>query len=144
MMKRILVVLLTLVLCMTLAVFEPAGTTRNVVIDYGSSVLFSEKEIASAVRVVLVEFRKYKGCDLRRLYYDERKYLFEIDGYMTAGRGSVNGVEKENVIILFSDFYVPPFPGGSGSRSGGVRHHWSWILIRDSANGNWIINDHGY
>jgi hypothetical protein len=63
---------------------------------------------------------------------------------MNYGRGSSNGVESENVIVLFSDFSVDA-SGGDGSFNPNETYtNWSWILIRDRPNGNWRVDDWGY
>nr|WP_242954637.1 DUF4829 domain-containing protein [Desulfitobacterium chlororespirans] len=63
---------------------------------------------------------------------------------MSFGKGSVNGVKKENVIVLFSNFYV----GGTGGKGSlnpySLYNDRNWILIRDSESGNWRIDDSGY
>ena len=113
-MKKIFILLLVLVLCLPLSACKNEGTINNADIDYGSSTKFSEDEIKSAVDAVLIKFEDFKGCDLRRIWYDEDKSNAEIESYLTNGRGKTNGVKQENVIILFSDFYVDS-SGSDGS-----------------------------
>ena len=82
------------------------GITDNVEVSIGSSDRFSEVEIKSAANIVIKKFADFVGCELLQLWYDETRSDVVIDEYMSSGRGSVNSVEKENVIVLFSNFYV--------------------------------------
>jgi len=123
-MKTIVIILLVLMFCLSLLACDNAGITTDVKIDYGSSVLFSEAEVKSAVEAVLAKFKNFSGCDLLRLWYDESKSNSAIESYLTSGRGSVNGVERENVIILFSDFYVDSSGGDSSFNPDSTYTDW--------------------
>ena len=139
-MRRMVTLLCTLFL--SLCLFACEGTTDNAVIDYGDSAIFSKSEIKSAISAVLEDFKEYKDCDLVKLRYNDAMYLDHLEMYMTYGRGSVNGIGKENVIILLGEFNVgknadPYFAGESVT-------NWKWILTRKSAVDDWIIDDAGW
>ena len=120
------------------------GKTNNAIVALGESEKFSKEEVQAAADCVLKKFKDFVGCDLKKLWYDEEKSNTQVDGYMLSGRGSVNGVDKENVIILFSDFYVDS-TGGEGSFNPNFTYTgWNWILIRDSKTGDWRVDDWGY
>ena len=141
-MKRVIMLCGILALSLLLTAFR--GTTNNVDINYGSSDKFSESEIKSAVGTVLAHFTKvYKGCDLTRLWYSEAESNQWIENYMTYGRGSVNDVEKENVIVIQAHFNVSDkadiyFRGESAVTN------WRWTLIRNSLSDKWVIDDAGW
>jgi hypothetical protein len=63
---------------------------------------------------------------------------------MENGKGSVNGVDSKNVIILISEFVVD----GSGKNPvlnpNSTYTDYQWILIRQGENSDWIIDDQGY
>ena len=143
-MRRSITLFSILVLSLFLTALK--GTTNNVDIDYGSSVKFSEIEIKSAIDIVLADFAKakaYKGCDLTRLWYDEEESNQMVEIYMTYGRGSVNGVKKENVIILQGHFDV----GDKADiylKGESAITNWHWTLIRNNSMDKWIIDGAGW
>ncbi|ETA79728.1 DUF4829 domain-containing protein [Youngiibacter fragilis] len=115
----------------------------EITIETGKSVKFSEEEIAEAIDLVQTEFH-FPSAKLTKLTYDEEKSEWLIKGYMQNGRGSVNGVDPKNVIILLSEFHVD----GSGKNPvlnpNSTYTDYQWILIRQSENSSWIIDDQGY
>lgn len=137
---------LTLIACIVL-VFA-AGLLyfkSHTVVDIGKSTRFSKAEVQTAVDCVVTNFKSnFKGCDLLKIWYDENESDGEIVSYMTFGRGSINGVKKENVIVLFSDFYVNPNGGDGSLNQNSIYSDFNWVLIRDSKTGNWRIDDSGY
>lgn len=66
----------------------------------------------------------------------------EKEGYMKHGRGSINGVKKENVKIYKVTFYVKLKKDGASAMSSGL-HTESFTVIRKSENSPWLIDDHG-
>jgi len=142
-MKRTLTLVCLLGALVLLSSCARAGITRNAEIHIGSSTIFSEAEIQSAMDAVLEKFRDFRGCDLLRLWYDEVESNRHIQMYMTHGRGSVNAVEQENVIILFSDFHAGSRACPSLNRNS-VHTDWKWILIRESETCEWVVDDWGY
>jgi len=132
------------VLSLAACAFAPAGITKNAVVTLGESQKFSEDEVQAAADSILKKFRDFKGCDLKRLWYDEEKSDREADSYMFGGKGSENGVKKENVIVLFSNFYVGSTGGDGGFQPDADYRDWNWIVIRDSKTDKWRVDDWGY
>ena len=146
-MKRVITLLFTFALCLPIAACKGIGTTNNVEVDYGSSVFYSDAEIKSAFEAVLTKFRDFEGCDLRNLWYDEERSDRIIQLDISSGGGNTiknSGAEPENIIILFSDFYVDATGGDGSFNPDSTYTDWSWILIRDSGNGKWKIAEWGY
>jgi len=143
-MKKALIAVCLLSLCLGFSACGKAGTTDNVSIKYGASQRFNEDEIAAAGNTVIGAFKSYKDCDLLTLTYDEEYDDNMVDGYMGAGNGAVNGVERENVIALYSDFTVGASGADSGLNPNSTCTGWVWILIRDSETGDWVLDDWGY
>jgi len=120
------------------------GNVDNVEITIGASEKFSVIEIKEAINLVKEHFVTYYfGSELLQLWYDEIRSEQQINFYMNNGRGRSNGVIRDNVIILFSNFHV-------GSRAcmtfypNTIYKEWVWILIRDSADDPWRIDDWGF
>lgn len=143
-MKKIISSLCIALMMFSLAACKQAGKTNNVVVNIGESAKFSEKEINSAVNCVKKKFVDFEGCNLTRLWYDEEKSNQFIEEYLKNGRGSVNGVKSENVIILLSIFDVDSSGSDGSLNPNSTYSNWNWILIRDSKTGNWQVDDWGY
>lgn len=144
-MKKIIFTLCCLVLVVfSIVAFKQTGRTDNVVVSTEKSEKFSEEEVNSAISCVKKKFKDFKGCTLTNLWYDEAKSNDFIKGYLSNGRGSVNGVKAENVIVLLSDFNVDSSGGDGSLNPNSTYGGWNWILIRDSKTGNWRVDDWGY
>ncbi|AGF55703.1 hypothetical protein Cspa_c19350 [Clostridium saccharoperbutylacetonicum N1-4(HMT)] len=63
---------------------------------------------------------------------------------MKNGRGSVNGVKTENVIVLLSNFDVDSSGGDGSLNPNSTYDNYNWILIRDSKTDSWKVDDRGY
>lgn len=82
--------------------------------------------------------------DIRYSPSDSRK---AAEDYVKYGMGSVNGTKPENVIVFYIDYDVS-FPENTSEQEKGAwmssYDNWSMILIRDSKDGKWLIDDQGY
>ena len=140
----ILSLVLCLLICVPFSACSPnRGKTDGVQVELGASTLFSRNELMSAVDCVKKEFVAFEDCELIRIWYDEERSNFIKESYMTHGRGKILRVTRENVIILFSDFYVGPSAAGSFNLNSTYKN-WNWILVREAANSPWRLDDYGY
>lgn len=64
------------------------------------------------------------------------------EAYMKHGRGSINGVKKENIKIYKVTFYVKLKKDGASALSSGL-HAESFTVIRKNETSPWLIDDHG-
>lgn len=107
---------------------------RPVVLQYGSSELYSEAEMEEAVALIDKEFNSWKGC---RLYYVEyagdEPCERELDYCNTL---APDGVTYADCIIFHMDFRSPTFGGGAWNAC--QRYHWSWYLAR-TEGGAWEL-----
>lgn len=134
------IVCLTLTICLVFLLSACAGTARFAAVHVGESEKFTRDEIKAAVQVV----RKsaFESTIVTRIVYDEARSDEVVRGYMETGKGSVNGVSADNVIVLFTDFVT-------GGDTGALNPHdvytdYNWILIRDGQDGAWSVDDCGY
>ncbi|MFV0363260.1 MAG: hypothetical protein ACK5LL_09275 [Suipraeoptans sp.] len=111
------------------------GKTGNVVITLDESRKFSEEEVESAVDCVLEKFKDFEGCELQKLWYDEERSNAEVDD-----RGS----EEENIIVLFSEFYVGHIGVDPGFSTDSNYTEWMWVIMRDSKTDSWSVVSWGY
>lgn len=143
-MRKIVFFLCLVLMVLSLMVVTQVGKTDNVVVNIGATDKFSKNEVNDAVNCVKKSFKSYKGCTLTKLWYDEKKSDQFIEGYLKNGRGSVNGVKPENVIVLLSNFDVDSSGGDGSLNPNSTYDNYNWILIRDSKTDNWKVDDRGY
>lgn len=144
-MKKILFPLCLILIVLSLFVYTQNRKMDSVKITVGKSIKFSENEINDAINCIKNKFRDdFKGCKLTELWYDEKESNSLIEGYLTNGKGSVNGVKAENVIALKCNFYVGSLGGDGSLNSNSTYSNFSWTLIRDSKTGNWKVDEYGY
>jgi hypothetical protein len=124
-----------------LLVYNQVGKTNNAVVSIGKSDKFSQEEINNAINCVKKKFKDFRGCNLTKLWYDEEKSNYFIKVY---GKGSVNGVKAENIIVLLSTFDVNSSGGDGSLNPNSTYSNWNWIVIRDRKTGNWRVEDSGY
>ena len=145
-MKRKIIMLILIALCLLSSCTNP-GTVNNAEVEYGNSILYNEAEINTAIETVLVKFKNFKGCDLIKLWYDEERSNAIIKQDMTSnGENTIknSGATPENIMILFSEFYVDASGGDGSFNPDSVYNNWIWILLRNSADEKWKIADWGY
>lgn len=132
------------VLSLILLVLGLVACKENKIIrEVGPSDKFSKAEINSSLDKVIEDF-DFKGSSLKKVWYDEEKSEREVGFYMRNGRGSVNGVERENVIILLSEFDVDSSGGDGSLNPNSTYENFMWILIRNDKSSPWEIDDRGY
>lgn len=104
---------------------------------------FSKEEIAEAIKAVEDNFN-FPASTLTKVWYDEEKAETMRKSYLENGRGSVNGVKAENVIVLLSNFEVDDSGDNPVLNPDSTYENYQWILIRDSKESDWKIDDWGY
>lgn len=70
---------------------------------------------------------------------EDEKYK---ERYFINGRGSVNGVAKNNLKIYKVEYEVKFIKDGVGPKDSGIYEHW-YFLIRKDENSPWLIDDMG-
>lgn len=140
---KIAIFILVVVIVIVIDSTKQGGITDNVVVNIGESDKFTEEEINKAIDYVINNF-DFSACTLTRIWYDEEKSNSAIEGYLQYGRGSVNGVNPENVIILLSNFDVDDSGYRLGLNPNSTYTDYNWVLIRTSKRSKWRIDDRGY
>ncbi len=115
--------------------FSGCGIAFTAERNIESSEIYAEKEISAAMNEVCKYFTKeFSGCRLLKLSYS--------DTSVPAAKEWAKNYEKEEAIVLFSDFYV--FAEGDGSLQKGETYaNWKWILVRNKGE-NWQLKTWGY
>lgn len=121
--------------------FNPHKTIRIDLED--RSTQFTKEEIGEAIKVVEDNFG-FPACTLTKVWYNEKESDQFRKGYLESGKGSVNRVKPENVIVLLSNFDVDDSGDNPVLNPGSTYWDYQWILIRDNKTSDWKIDDWGY
>ena len=123
-MKRLLLLLLAALLCLSLAGCGGGGDTSSVRIDRGKSETLEKDEIRAAMDAAMDVFRKTcEGETLLTLRYDEAYSL----AWITANDPEPDG----NTLVLLATYR-----DADGKQHSGM----PWVLQRDD-KGNWTVED---
>ena len=113
------------------------GSTRGLQTKIGSSDVFTQEDIESAMGIVTEFFRKeFEGCTLKTLEYSEE--LTQDDAEEWAEQ-----YDAEEAIVLISSFYVAPNGGDGSLNTDSTYENWQWILTRNSGEA-WTLQTWGY
>ncbi|MGO1470547.1 MAG: DUF4829 domain-containing protein [Tissierella sp.] len=129
-MKKNIILLSIIFLTFTLIACKQDRKVDNIIIDLGESTKFSQEEVKEAIDTVKDNF-DFKGCTLKKLLYDEEKSNHATSGYMGNGRGSINEVKAENVLVILSEFDVDSVGGDGSFNPNSTYDDFQFILIRD-------------
>ena len=132
-MKRILSLLLIFVLFLSLT---SCGTLNFVDIEEFSSEIYTARDIADAMEVVLEEFQGKKDRILLKLSYAGDAELADYKDW--ADR---NGAD--DVIVFLTDYYISFFSDTPTQNNASEYENWKFILVRTNG-GEWEIVDQGY
>ena len=139
-MKKTLLTLLSLLIIFNLSACNKAEESK-IERNIGKSEKFSTEEINKAMVLVEQSF-VFKDAELTKIYYDEEKSNEEVDVYKTYGRGSLNDITPDNIIVINTDFTVSS--DVNEGLSEGEYKAFNWILIREDKNSDWKVEEKGY
>jgi hypothetical protein len=132
-MKKSILLLLTVVLCLLLT---SCGTLNFVDIEEFSSEIYTDRDITSAMEVVLEEFNGKKDRILLNLSYIGDAQLADYKDWTDR-----NGADE--VIVFLTDYYVSFFSDTPTQNTASEYENWKFILVR-TRGGEWEIVDQGY
>ena len=132
-MKKILSLLLIFVLFLFLT---SCGTLNFVDIEEFSSEIYTDRDIADAMEVVLEDFQGKKDRILLNLSYIGDSKLADYGDW--ADRN-----DADDVIVFLTDYYVSFFSDTPTQNTASEYENWKFILVR-TAGGEWEIVDQGY
>ena len=132
-MKRILSLLLIFVLLLSLT---SCGTLNFVDIEEFSSEIYTDRDITSAMEVVLEDFQGKNDRILLSLSYIGDSKISDYRDW--ADR---NGADE--VIVFLTDYYVSFFSDTPTQNTASEYENWKFILVRTNG-GEWEIVDQGY
>jgi hypothetical protein len=112
------------------------GTLNFVDIEEFSSEIYTGRDIADAMEVVLEEFQGKKDRILLNLSYIGDAQLADYKDWTDR-----NGADE--VIVFLTDYYVSFFSDTPTQNTASEYENWKFILVR-SSGGEWEIVDQGY
>lgn len=113
------------------------GDTNDVATHEVASDLYTQEEITAAMDTIKTEFKDWKGCTLKELYYAG-------DGFSEGHQDWADRNDEEEAIVLLSSFDVDSSGGPDRTLNPDSTYtDWMWILVR-SSGGPWKHVDHGY
>ena len=132
-MKKLISIILLCTLTLSLS---SCGTLNFVDIEEFSSEIYTGRDIADAMEVVLEEFQGKKDRILLNLSYIGDSEISDYKDW--ADR---NGADE--VIVFLTDYYVSFFSDTPTQNTASEYENWKFILVRTNG-GEWEIVDQGY
>lgn len=142
-MKKSIIFIGVILLVISLIACKQDSKADKVIREVEESTKFSEKEVKEAIELVKENF-DFKGCTLKKVIYNEEKSDYATSEYIGNGRGSINGVKAENVIVVLTEFDVDSAGGDGSFNPNSTYDDFLFILIRDDKASDWRIDDMGY
>lgn len=118
--------------------------TGNVKIDYGTSAVYSKKDMEAAIKIIKKEFDAFEGCELHSLSYvsDEKCNTAENIAWMNRLKSKDDPEAFTQCIAFDSSFHSPKTDSGAWNPDEEYTG-WSWWLAR-SDGGEWKLMTFGY
>ena len=120
--------------------------TEDVEVTLGESERFAPEELQAAVDCALRDCSNTnvnwgKDWKLLRLWYDEAEANIAMDSWIAYGgwASAGQGAERENIILLFTEFLFPDYPMGDGQKADRIFDDWEWVLVRDNKESDWRV-----
>lgn len=123
-----------------LSIFYIAGNEKNMIIEYDKSNRYSQKEIKQAINCVISELNSWKGCHLKKIWYDEEKSFNEENEW----KENDSEMANKQIIILYTNFQTGFFARNDGFEPFTEFDEYEWILTKDDEEDKWNIYSSGY
>ena len=142
-MKRLIAMVLCLLFVISLAGCGK-GNTKNLVIDYGTSSIYTKDDMDEAIDVIKKQFSSFEGCELHSLSYTSDDACNNEDNiaWMNELEEANDNKESFTQCISFDSSFRSPKNGG-GAWDANEEYTWSWWLAR-SEGGTWKLMTWGY
>ena len=118
-------------------------------VDYGSSAVYADTDIDSALNVVLDEFGTWEGCVMSRFAFagDEACGAQELAYVNSLREDNGKGADAfDQAIVLVTDFRSPSAEQAKGTAWTPDTDYkdYTWHLGRTGADGEWQLMTWGY
>ena len=118
----------------------------KVLVDYGSSTLYTKDDMDAAISQIMKEFNTWKGCELHSIRYaSDEQCNAENLAWLNRTETARDAKEKFTQVISFvSDFHSPKKNTEMDAWNEDYEYtDWQWWLGR-SDGGKWKLVDWGY
>ena len=116
----------------------------GVKIDYGTSSIYSKKDMDAAIKIIKKKFEAFEGCELHSLSYtsDEECNTAENIAWMNQCKAK-DDPEVFTQCIAFNSSFHSPKTDSEAWNPDEEYTDWSWWLTR-SDGGEWKLMTYGY
>ena len=120
------------------------GNPSVVKMDYGTSSVYSKKDMDAAIKIIMKEFEAFEGCELHSLSYasDEECNTAENIAWMNQCKAKDDPEAFTQCIAFDSSFHSPKTDSGAWNPDEEYTD-WYWWLAR-SDGGEWKLMTYGY
>lgn len=118
-----------------------SNATTKADIDYGSSNIYSQSDMDTAIELIKNEFSTWEGCKLHNIRYISDECNSEENIKWMNDLGDENA-EFTQCIEFVSDFHSPKAGGGAWNADSEYKN-WQWWLARTN-DGEWNLMTWGY
>ena len=132
-MKKLISIILLCTLTLSLS---SCGTLNFVDIEEFSSEIYTGRDIADAMEVVLEEFQGKNDRILLKLSYAGDGAIADYADWAVRNNA-------DDVIVFLTDYYVSFLSDTPTQNAGSEYENWGFILVR-TRGGEWEIVDQGY
>ena len=112
------------------------GTLNFVDIEEFSSEIYTDRDITSAMEIVLEEFQGKSDRILLSLSYIGDSKISDYRDWAVRNNA-------DDVIVFLTDYYISFFSDTPTQNAGSTYKNWNFILVR-TRGGEWEIVDQGY
>ena len=123
-------------LCALLLSLTSCGTLNFVDIEEFSSEIYTDRDITSAMEVVLEDFQGKNDRILLSLSYIGDSKISDYRDWAVRNNA-------DDVIVFLTDYYISFFSDILTQNAGSEYENWGFILVR-TRGGEWEIVDQGY
>lgn len=120
------------------------SATKNAKIDYGTSAIYTEEDMNTAIDEIKETFKLFEGCELYSLSYSSDDVCTDEENiaWMNELESANDDKQFFTQCIMFNGSFRSPKKGG-GAWQPNEEYTWSWWLAR-SEGGEWKLMTYGY
>ena len=110
-----------------LSLFGCNSSTKNVKIDYGSSAIYTEEDMDTAIDQIKETFKSLEGCELHSLSYSSDDVCLDQENIVWMNDLEYANDDKQvfTQCIMFNSSFRSPKKGG-GAWEPNEEYTWSW------------------
>lgn len=136
-----------IVIIAAMLIIRNRGASSKIEVDYGTSSIYTQKDMKEAVKVIKRKFNTMKGFELHKVYFVDDEFS-ESTLQVVNAKGKKQGwTETFTQIVYFQTDFQTPLRESEVENTGWEADkeyiHYGWTLAR-SDGGKWRIISEGY